>query len=188
MAVSSQPLHSNFVMPLSHFIDTSRWLPDKQAFALALDRNKQPCRVVSSNAAHCLFAPIADSEKAAVLAERLMREDMFSGWGIRTLSDREQRYNPMSYHNGAIWPHDTAIAAAGFARYGMGESTARLLTALFEASLAIEDHRLPELFCGFPRHMEHEPVPYPVACRPQAWAAGSVFLLIQASLGLSVGA
>jgi glycogen debranching enzyme len=164
------------------------WLADKDTFALALDRYKKPCRVVSSNAAHCLFGGIADPDKAAAVARRLMREDMFSGWGIRTLSMEEQRYNPMSYHNGSIWPHDTAIAAAGFARYGMGEDAGRLLTSLFEASLTSDDHRLPELFCGFPRRAQHQPVPYPVACRPQAWAAASVFLLLQAALGLAVEA
>lgn len=164
------------------------WLPELGTFALALDRDKRPCRVVASNAAHCLFFGIAEPARARRVAERLMRDDVNCGWGLRTLSARERRYNPMSYHNGSVWPHDTAIAAAGFARYGAAESCAALFTGLFDASLAVEDHRLPELFCGFTRQAQHRPVPYPVACKPQAWAAASVFLLLQAVLGMSVDA
>lgn len=164
------------------------WIPEEGTFALALDRDRRPCKVVASNAAHCLFAGIAEPEKARGVIERLMREDMFCGWGLRTLSASERRYNPMSYHNGSVWPHDNALAAAGFARYGASDRAATLLTALFDATLATEDRRLPELFCGFPRHVQHKPVPYPVACKPQAWAAGSVFLMLQATLGLSVDA
>lgn len=164
------------------------WLEDEDAFALALDREKRPCRVVSSNAGQCLFSGIVEPEKAKLLTVRLMREDMECGWGIRTLSDRAPRYNPMSYHNGSVWPHDNALIAAGFARYGAREAAARLLTSLFDASLAVPDRRLPELFCGFPRRAEHSPVPYPVACKPQAWSAGCVFLLLQSVLGLTVDA
>ncbi len=164
------------------------WLPEHEIFALALDRDKRPCRVVSSNAGHCLWGRIAEPDKAARVIARLMREDMFCGWGIRTLSARERRYNPMSYHNGSVWPHDNALIAAGFARYGAVDRAAQILTALFEASLFTEERRLPELYCGFPRSLQHSPVPYPVACKPQAWAAGSVLMVLQAVLGLVVNA
>jgi glycogen debranching enzyme len=164
------------------------WLGEEGTFALALDRQGQPCRVVASNAGHCLLCDIAEPEQAARVVARLMRDDCFCGWGIRTLSAEARRYNPMSYHNGSVWPHDNALIAAGFARYGFGARAADLLSAFFDASLGLEDRRLPELFCGFARAQRDQPVPYPVACRPQAWAAGSVFLLLQAVLGLSVDA
>jgi glycogen debranching enzyme len=164
------------------------WLPEEGIFALALDGHSQPCRVVSSNAGHCLFGGIANTAQAWQVVTRLMQDDMFCGWGIRTLSARARRYNPMSYHNGSVWPHDNAIIAAGFARYGVSTQAGQILSALFDASQSIEDHRLPELFCGFPRQAQHGPVPYPVACKPQAWAAGSVFLLLQAALGLRIDA
>jgi len=164
------------------------WLEDEDTFALALDRDKAPCRVVASNAGHCLFGGIAEPEHGRRTIERLMRDDVFCGWGLRTLSSSVPRYNPMSYHNGSVWPHDNAIVAAGFARYGGRSVAARLLTALFQAALGIETRRLPELFCGFARQLNDKPVPYPVACSPQAWAAGSVFLFLQAVLGLSIDA
>jgi glycogen debranching enzyme len=164
------------------------WCPGEDVYAIALDGAGQPCRVVNSNTGHCLFAGIADRERAARVVARLMREDCFCGWGVRTLSARERRYNPMSYHNGSVWPHDNAVIAAGFARYGFTGRAAELLTALFDASQELEDRRLPELFCGFDRSERQQPVPYPVACRPQAWAAASAFLLLQAALGLSIDA
>jgi glycogen debranching enzyme len=117
-----------------------------------------------------------------------MEDDMFCGWGVRTLSAKARRYNPMSYHNGSVWPHDNAIIAAGFARYGAAAQASQLFSALFDASQSMEEQRLPELFCGFPRQLQQKPVPYPVACKPQAWAAGSVFLLLQAALGLRIDA
>lgn len=164
------------------------WWEEEGCFVIGLDGEKQPCRIVSSNAGHCLFGGIAELDKAQRVLARLMRDDMFCGWGIRTLSSGACRYNPMSYHNGSVWPHDNAVIAAGFSRYGGGAQAGQLLTALFDTSLATPDRRLPELFCGFPRRFEHQPVPYPVACKPQAWAAGSVFLLLQAVLGLSIEA
>jgi glycogen debranching enzyme len=164
------------------------WMADEETYALALDADGQPCRVVTSNAGHCLLAGIADAASAARVVSRLMRDDCFCGWGVRTLSDKARRYNPMSYHNGSVWPHDNALIAAGFSRYGFNARAGELLTALFDASLGMEDRRLPELFCGFARAQRHQPVPYPVACKPQAWAAGSVFLLLQATLGLRVDA
>jgi glycogen debranching enzyme len=164
------------------------WLEEEQAFAIALDGDKRPCRVVSSNAAHCLFTGIADPDKARQVIERLMRPDMYSGWGLRTLSSTASRYNPMSYHNGSVWPHDNAMAAAGFARYGATQEADVLLSGLLDTALTLDDRRLPELFCGFARIPEQKPVPYPVACRPQAWAAGSAFLLLEAALGMRVDA
>jgi glycogen debranching enzyme len=164
------------------------WCEELSTYAVALDHDKRPCRVVTSNAGHCLFTGIASKEYAGRVARTLLSDDCFSGWGVRTLGAREVRYNPMSYHNGSVWPHDNAIAAAGFAKYGLKEEANRILTALFDASLSFDLHRLPELFCGFPRRDGEEPTRYPAACAPQAWAAASVFLLLQASLGLSIEA
>jgi glycogen debranching enzyme len=164
------------------------WCEELSTYAVALDHDKRPCRVVTSNAGHCLFTGIASNEYARRVARTLLSDDGFSGWGVRTLSAREVRYNPMSYHNGSVWPHDNAIAAAGFAKYGLKEETNRILTALFDASLSFDLQRLPELFCGFPRREGEGPTHYPAACAPQAWAAASVFLILQASLGLSVDA
>jgi glycogen debranching enzyme len=164
------------------------WLEDERTYALALDGSGRPCAVVASNAGHCLFTGIASPEQARGVIERLLREDSFCGWGIRTLSAAARRYNPMSYHNGSVWPHDNAMIAAGCARYGHGAAAARILGALFAVSDRSEDNRLPELFCGFARGVHDHPVAYPVACRPQAWAAGAVFLLLQAILGLSIDA
>ena len=164
------------------------WLEDEGTFALALDGDGQPCRVVASNAGHCLVGDLAEPAQAARVVARLMRDDCFCGWGIRTLSADARRYNPMSYHNGSVWPHDNALIAAGFARHGFGGRAAELLSGMFDASQGLDDRRLPELFCGFARAGRQQPVPYPVACRPQAWAAGSVFLLLQAVLGLTIDA
>jgi glycogen debranching enzyme len=157
-------------------------------YVLALDGYKRPCRVISSNAGHCLYSGIATPEQAARTAEVLMREDMFTSWGIRTLSAKEKRYNPMSYHNGSVWPHDTAIIAAGFARYDMTDKAMRLMQGLFDASLFIHLQRLPELFCGFHSRNGEAPTAYPVACSPQAWAVAAVYLLLQSCLRVSVDA
>jgi glycogen debranching enzyme len=162
------------------------WCADLGTFSLALDGQKRLCRVRTSNAGHCLFSEIANVMHAEQIARTLMAEEMFAGWGIRTLAASEVRYNPMSYHNGSIWPHDNALIAYGLSRYGLREPVLRILTGLFEASLFINLHRLPELFCGFLHRPGEGPTLYPVACAPQAWAAASVFLLLQACLGLSV--
>jgi len=164
------------------------WIAEEGTFGLALDGNRQLCRVVTSNAGHCLFGGIADHGKAHATMSRLTQEDMLCGWGVRTLSAKERHYNPMSYHNGSVWPHDNALIAAGCARYGAASHAAQILTVLFDASHTLEGYRMPELFCGFPRQMHHTPVPYPVACKPQAWAAASVFLLLQATLNMTVNA
>jgi len=164
------------------------WCSELSCYALALDGNKKPCRVRSSNAGHCLFSGIAAPEHARVLAQELVSDDFFTGWGVRTLASCETRYNPMSYHNGSIWPHDNALAAYGLARYGYTKASMAIFEGIFEASLAMELQRLPELFCGFERHGDASPILYPVACAPQAWAAGSVYLLLQGCIGLSINA
>jgi glycogen debranching enzyme len=164
------------------------WNPDEGFFALALDGRKAQVRSVTSNPAHCLYCGIIDDDKAALVAERLMAPDMFSGWGIRTLSSSSPAYNPMSYHNGSVWPHDNAIAAAGLKRYGFGAATGRIATGLFDVASGARDFRLPELFCGFQRDGSRAIVAYPVACIPQAWAAAAPFMLLQAMLGISAHA
>jgi glycogen debranching enzyme len=160
------------------------WMVDEGYCALALDGEGAPCRVISSNPAHCLWTGLLPPERASRIRDRLMTRQLFSGWGVRTLATRERRYNPMSYHNGSVWPHDTAIAAAGLRRYGFADEFLSLASGLFEAAQHCEGHRLPELFCGFPRVSGHGPTPYPVACSPQAWSAGVVFQLIAEMLGL----
>jgi glycogen debranching enzyme len=168
--------------------DAAFWCEAIGSYALALDGSKRPCEVRSSNAAHCLYTGIALPQRAAALGAQLAGDDMFSGWGVRTLSSRERRYNPMSYHNGSIWPHDNAIAAEGLAAYGCREGALAILTGLFGASEHVELSRLPELFCGFPRRAGQGPTLYPVACSPQAWAAGAVFMLLKAVLGMDIDA
>lgn len=164
------------------------WCDDLDIYALALDGEKRPCRVRSSNAGHCLFSGIAPPDQARRMADVLLSEPFFSGWGIRTLASGEVRYNPMSYHNGSIWPHDNALIAYGLARYGFTEHALKVMEGLFHTSIAMDLHRLPELFCGFRWRPGLGPIRYPLSCAPQAWAAGAVFLLLQASLGLSIDA
>jgi glycogen debranching enzyme len=164
------------------------WCEELGTYAIALDGDKQPCRVRTSNAGQCLFSGIAAPERAARVARTLLDTPSFSGWGIRTVASGEARYNPMSYHNGSVWPHDNALIGAGFARYHLKEAAAKLLGGIFDASLFMDLHRMPELYCGFPRRPGEGPTLYPVACSPQAWAAGSVFHLLQACLGLRVEA
>lgn len=164
------------------------WMPEEGTFALALDGRKQQVRSVTSNPGHCLYCDIVDQDKAASMAERMMAPDMFSGWGVRTLSMDNPAYNPMSYHNGSIWPHDNAILAAGLKRYGFPEATETIATALFDAAVASRETRLPELYCGFYRRENVPVVAYPVACSPQAWAAAVPFMLVQSFLGVSARA
>jgi glycogen debranching enzyme len=161
------------------------WCDEINTFALALDGHKRPCRVVSSNAGQVLFSGIAYSRYAQRAAETLLKEASFSGWGIRTLASTEARFNPMSYHNGSIWPHDNGIIAMGLAHYGSKAQALKILTGLFNASMILDLNRLPELFCGFNRIPGQEPALYPVACSPQAWASGAIFHLLQACLGLT---
>jgi glycogen debranching enzyme len=164
------------------------WCEDLGTYALALDGDKQPCKVRASNAGQLLFSGIARADRALMVAADLMRPHFFTGWGIRTVASGEARYNPMSYHNGSIWPHDNALIALGFARYGLKPSVAHLFKALFEAATYMDLRRLPELFCGFRREMRRGPTLYPVACAPQAWASATPFTLLEASLGLEFDA
>ncbi len=164
------------------------WMEDERYYALALDGDKRQVHTVTSNPAHGLYCEFLDAERAAEVAHRLLQPDMFSGWGVRTMSKTAVAYNPMSYHNGSVWPHDNAFVAAGLKRYGFHKQTNRIATAIFDAAISTDYMRLPELFCGFTRRTPNRPVSYPVACSPQAWAAGSPFLLLQAMLGLSARA
>jgi glycogen debranching enzyme len=164
------------------------WCEDLSTYALALDGRKQPCRVRTSNAGQCLFTGIASPDRAARVARVLLDDRSFSGWGVRTVAEGEARYNPMAYHNGSVWPHDNALIGAGLARYGLNDAAMKVLAGTFDASLFMDLHRLPELFCGFPRRPGEGPTLYPVACSPQAWAAAAVFQLLQACLGLRVDA
>ena len=166
--------------------DETFWCEELSTYALALDGNKDLCRVRSSNPGHCLFTGIAPADHARRVAETLMQESSFSGWGIRTLDSGEVRYNPMSYHNGSVWPHDNAMIAAGFSDYGFKPHAARLLSALFDLSQSVHLNRLPELLCGFSRRPSQGPTLYPVACAPQAWAAGAVFMALRACLGMKI--
>jgi glycogen debranching enzyme len=160
------------------------WCPEIETYALALDGAKKPCRVRTSNAGQLLFTGIVQPGRAAKVVNGLLGPDLFSGWGIRTVSNRERRYNPMSYHNGSVWPHDNALIALGFARYGHKTAIEPVFKGTFEAATYMELRRLPELFCGFQRRRARGPTLYPVACSPQAWASGTLLLMLQASLGL----
>ncbi|HTV19718.1 MAG TPA: amylo-alpha-1,6-glucosidase [Polyangiaceae bacterium] len=168
--------------------DRAFWCDELDTYALALDGRKQPCRVRSSNAGHCLYTRIALPERHAPLAKQLMSKEMFSGWGVRTLATDERRFNPMSYHNGSVWPHDNAIIAEGLAKVGYRWEAAALLEGFFDAASFMDFQRLPELFCGFPRQPGQEPIRYPVACLPQAWASGASFSLLNAVLGVELDA
>ena len=177
---------TRLAVELQERFERAFWCEELSSYALALDGDKRPCKVRSSNAGQCLFTGIAFPNRARRVAQTLLASESFSGWGIRTVATSEIRYNPMSYHNGAVWPHDNALIAQGLARYGLGLKAVQLLTGMFEASLYFDSHRMPELFCGFARQPAEGPVPYPVACAPQAWAAVSVFMLLQSCLGFSV--
>jgi glycogen debranching enzyme len=162
------------------------WSEELSTYVLALDGMKEPCQVRTSNAGHALFAGIASPERGRRAAKTFMEDGFFTGWGIRTVHASEVRYNPMSYHNGSVWPHDNALIGAGMAAYGLKHQAVELAQAMFEASLFVDHHRLPELFCGFHRRPSEGPTLYPVACIPQAWSAAAPFLLLQTLLGLSV--
>jgi len=164
------------------------WCDELSTYALALDGDKQPCRVRTSNAGQCLFSGIAAADRAVKVGRTLLQPELFSGWGIRTAGAGEARYNPMGYHIGSVWPHDNALIAYGLARYGMASEVSRVFTGLFDAAMYFDLHRIPELFCGFPRDEGQGPILYPVACAPQAWSAAAVFLMFQACLGLSINA
>ena len=169
---------------LAERFEAAFWCEDIGTYALALDGQKRPCRVRTSNAGQVLFSGIAAPERAEAVMRDLMRPSFFSGWGIRTVAREERRYNPMSYHNGSVWPHDNSLIAAGFARYGHKSAIDRVFKGLFDAASYMDLRRLPELYCGFQRGRQRGPTLYPVACSPQAWAAGTPLLLLQSSLGL----
>ena len=173
-------------LELRRNFESAFWCEDLSTYALALDGRKRPCRVRSSNAGHCLFSGIASEEHARRVAATLLGDASFSGWGVRTLAVGEARYNPMSYHNGSVWPHDNALIAAGFAAYQLKAEAARILTGLMDASLFLDLHRMPELFSGFSRRAGEAPTLYPVACNPQSWASSAVFLILESCLGLQV--
>lgn len=166
--------------------ETEFWLEDLGTYALALDGDKRPCAVLASNAGHCLFAGIASPERAARVAELLAGKRFHSGWGVRTVAVGEARYNPMSYHNGSIWPHDNALIALGLARYGHKKAAQSIFEGIFDSALYDDLRRLPELFCGFERRRRQGPTSYPVACSPQAWAAATPFAMVAASIGCHI--
>ncbi len=169
---------------LAERFDAAFWCPELGTYAMALDGDKQPCRVHGSNAGQVLFTGIARPDRAATVVDTLLRPQSFSGWGIRTVAKTAARYNPMSYHNGSVWPHDNALIALGLARYGLKRPLDRLFKGLCDAAAYMEMRRLPELFCGFQRARGRGPTLYPVACSPQAWASAAPFTLLEASLGL----
>ncbi|MDX7950662.1 amylo-alpha-1,6-glucosidase [Lichenihabitans sp. Uapishka_5] len=160
------------------------WCEEIGTYAVALDGRKQPCRVRTSNAGQVLWSGIARPGRARIVADGLVAPNFFSGFGIRTVPIGEPRYNPMSYHNGSIWPHDNSLIALGMARYGLLDHVERVFEGLFATATYMDLRRLPELFCGFRRRRGAAPTLYPVACSPQAWAAGTPFMLLQAMLGL----
>jgi glycogen debranching enzyme len=162
------------------------WCEELSTYALALDGGKMPCRVRTSNAGHTLLTGIASDERARRVAGTMLSPASFSGWGIRTVALSSSRYNPLSYHNGSVWPHDNGLIALGLARYGFKDAVLRVMTGLVDAATALELRRLPELFCGFERRRRPAPTLYPVACAPQAWSSATVFALLQATLGLSL--
>jgi glycogen debranching enzyme len=178
LAAAAEKLRKNF--------EKAFWCEDLHTFALALDGDKKPCRVRTSNAGHALFTGIALPEHAARIADSLLGPDFFSGWGIRTVASGEARFNPISYHNGSIWPHDNAMIALGFARYGFRSHAARVFSAMLDVAAYQDLRRLPELFCGFIRKPRLGPTAYPVACAPQAWSSAAPFGLLGACLGIDL--
>jgi glycogen debranching enzyme len=170
-----------------HF-EQAFWSERLGTYGLALDGAKRLCEVRSSNAGHALTGGIADPGRAASVATGLLSHDSFSGWGIRTLAAGEARFNPMSYHDGSVWPHDNALIAMGFARYGLRHGVLAVAEGILDAALSLDQYRLPELFCGFARAGRPEPTAYPVACSPQAWAASAPLGLVKACLGVAFDA
>ena len=169
---------------LARRFDRAFWMPSRGFYAMALDAEKRPLEVISSNPGHLLFSRIINRDRARVVANRLMRDDMFSGWGWRTMSQEEKVFNPLSYHRGSVWPHDNSIIAHGMAVNDMRDGALRILTSLYQTASHFRDYRLPELFCGVQRREYDEPVHYPVSCSPQAWASGAMFLILTSVLGI----
>ena len=151
---------------------------------MALDADKKPLEVIASNPGQLLFTRIVNRERAKTICTRLMRDDMFNGWGWRTMSNDERVFNPLSYHRGSVWPHDNSLIAHGMALNEMREGALRVVTSLYQAAQNFRDYRLPELFCGVQRRENDTPVHYPVSCSPQAWASGAMFLMLTSILGI----
>ncbi len=172
------------VFELARRFDRAFWMPTRGFYAMALDADKQQVQVISSNPGHLLFTRILSKERVRSLAGRLMREDMYSGWGWRTLSAEERTFNPLSYHRGSVWPHDNSLIAHGLCLNQQRDHAKQVFTTLFQAALDFRDYRLPELFCGMQRREYDEPVHYPVSCSPQAWASGAMFLMLASLLGI----
>jgi len=164
------------------------WSSDLGGYIIAFDGSKKPCLIKASNMGHCLYSGIVPKERAQRVVDTLFSHSMYSGWGIRTVASDQPCYNPMSYHNGSIWPHDNAIIAEGLSRYGFQKEAAYILSAFFQMSLHVKLQRLPELFCGFPRKDRQGPTLYPVACSPQSWAAATPFMILKASMGMVIDA
>ncbi|MGE5112307.1 MAG: glycogen debranching N-terminal domain-containing protein [Acidobacteriaceae bacterium] len=169
---------------LARRFDRSFWMPERSFYAMGLDADKKPMEVIASNAGQLLFSRIVSRDRARLVTQRMMRQDMFSGWGWRTMSADEIVFNPLSYHRGSVWPHDNSLIAHGMALQEFRQPAMQILTTLFEAALNFRDYRLPELFCGVHRRENDEPVHYPVSCSPQAWASGAIFLILNSVLGL----
>jgi len=169
---------------LAKRFEAAFWVEDQRYYALGLDGKKKQADAIGSNPGQCLWSGIVAPERARDVVDHLLRPSMFSGWGIRTYGADQRGYNPIGYHTGTVWPHDTSLIAAGFKRYGFDDASNRLAGQMMEAAQGFPDYRLPELFCGFDKTDAHTPVPYPVACSPQAWAAGSSFLFLETMLGL----
>ena len=165
-------------------IEKTFWMPRKSFFAMALDKDKRPLEVISSNVGHLLFSRALRADRARTVAQRLMQPDMQNGWGWRTLASSERVFNPMSYHRGSVWPHDNSLIAHGLCLYDMPRPALHTLTTLFNAALRFRDNRLPELFCGMQRRDHDAPVHYPVSCSPQAWASGTILFILSAVLGI----
>ncbi len=169
---------------LARRFDKAFWIPSRGFYAMALDAEKRPLEVIASNPGHLLFTRIINKDRARIVSNRLMRDDMFSGWGWRTMSEAERVFNPLSYHRGSVWPHDNSIIAHGMALNEMRQGALRVLTFAVPAALGFRDYRLPELFCGVQRREFDKPVHYPVSCSPQAWASGAMFLMLASVLGI----
>jgi len=169
---------------LAKKIEKAFWMPNEGFYAMALDADKRQLQVISSNPGHLLFTRTVTKDRARILVQRIVQEDMHSGWGIRTLSRNERVFNPLSYHRGSVWPHDSSLVGHGMALYGFRAEVNSLLCSLYQAALNFRDYRLPELFCGVQRREHDEPVHYPVSCSPQAWASGAFFLLLTSILGI----
>jgi glycogen debranching enzyme len=169
---------------LRRVIVSSYWMEESGTFALALDGEKRQVPVSTSNAAHLLWSGVPDEKQARRMVDVLLDSAMNSGWGIRTLSEKHKVFNPMSYHNGSIWPHDNGIAIMGLSRYRMVRSALPIVAGLYDAAIHDEFQRLPELFCGMPRAQGKHPILYPVSCSPQAWASGTFFMIMQSMLGI----